>query len=166
MAAVARSADLTFERLVTHRLVLEPIAPEVAAAVVRGDLSGLRVGEGWPHADTVDGLGMAVRSGHAPGWFVTLAGEIIGDCGTHGPPDEAGDVEIGYGLAAPYRGRGYGSELVIAASRWLLGRPGVRRVVAREVLADNVPSRRALERAGFALEREEGGLVWYALEGS
>ncbi len=72
MAAVARPPDLTFERLVTDRLVLEPIAPEVAAAVVRGDLSGLRVGEGWPHADTVDGLGMAVRSGHAPGWFVTL----------------------------------------------------------------------------------------------
>lgn len=162
---MARTPDLTFERLVTDRLVLEPIAPEVAEAVVAGDLSGLRVGEGWPHADTVDGLGMAVRFGHAPGWFVTLAGEIVGDCGTHGPPDEAGDVEIGYGLAAPCRGRGYGSELVIAASRWLLGRPGVRRVVAREVLADNMPSRRALERAGFVLERSEGGLVWYALEG-
>jgi RimJ/RimL family protein N-acetyltransferase len=166
VAAVARPADLTFERIVTDRLVLEPIAPGVAEAVVAGDLSGLRVGEGWPHADTVDGLGMAVRHGHAPGWFVTLDGEIIGDCGTHGPPDEAGDVEIGYGLAEPYRGRGYGRELVITASRWLLGRPVVRRVVARAVLAENVPSRRALERAGFMLEREEGGLVWYALEGS
>jgi RimJ/RimL family protein N-acetyltransferase len=163
VAAVARPADLTFERLVTERLVLEPIAREVAEAVVAGDLSGLRVGEGWPHADTVDGLGMAVRHGHAPGWFVTLGGEIIGDCGTHGPPDDAGDVEIGYGLAAPYRGRGYGNELVAAASAWLMSRPGVRRVVAREVLADNMPSRRALERAGFVLEREEGALVWYAL---
>jgi RimJ/RimL family protein N-acetyltransferase len=162
---VARPAGLTFERLATARLVLEPIAPEVAGAVVAGDLSGLRVGEGWPHADTVDGLGMAVRHGHPAGWFVTLDGEIIGDCGTHGPPDEAGDVEIGYGLAAPYRGRGYGNELVVAAARWLLGRPAVRRVVAREVLADNVPSRRALERAGFVLEREEGGLAWYALVG-
>jgi len=163
---VARPPDLTFARLATERLVLEPVAPEVAEAVVAGDLSGLRVGEGWPHADTVDGLGMAVRHGHAAGWFVTLGGEIIGDCGTHGPPDEGGDVEIGYGLAAPYRGRGYGNELVVAASRWLLGRPGVRRVVAREVLAGNVPSRRALVRAGFALEREERGLVWYALEGA
>jgi RimJ/RimL family protein N-acetyltransferase len=163
VAAVARPADLSFERVVTDRLVLEPIARDVAEAVVAGDLSALRVGEGWPHADTVDGLGMAVRHGHAAGWFVTLEGEIIGDCGTHGPPDEAGDVEIGYGLAAPYRGRRYGSELVVAASRWLLRRPGVRRVVARAVLADNMPSRRALERAGFLLEREEGGLVWYAL---
>jgi RimJ/RimL family protein N-acetyltransferase len=163
VAAVARPADLTFERLVTDRLVLEPIARDVAEAVVAGDLSGLRVGEGWPHADTVDGLGMAVRHGHAAGWFVTLGGEIIGECGTHGPPDEAGDVELGYGLAAPYRGRGYGSELVVTASRWLLRPPGVRRVVARAVMADNVPSRRALERAGFVLEREEDGLVWYAL---
>jgi RimJ/RimL family protein N-acetyltransferase len=34
------------------------------------------------------------------------------------------------------------------------------------VLADNVPSRRALERAGFTLEREENGLTWYALGGA
>jgi hypothetical protein len=55
--------------------------------------------------------------------------------------------------------------LVAAASAWLLSRPGVRRVVAREVLADKLPSRRAMERAGFVLKREERGSVWYALEG-
>jgi RimJ/RimL family protein N-acetyltransferase len=74
-------------------------------------------------------------------------------------------VEIGYGLAEPVRGRGLATEFVPALSRHLLARPDVRRVVAREVLADNVPSRRALERAGFALEREEDGLTWYALAG-
>ena len=46
-------------------------------------------------------------------------------------------------------------------SRWLIAQPGVERVVAREVLADNVASRRALENAGFVLEREERGLTWY-----
>jgi hypothetical protein len=35
--------------------------------------------------------------------------------------------------------------------------------VARAVLAENVASRRALENAGFVLEREEGGVTWYAL---
>jgi len=40
----------------------------------------------------------------------------------------------------------------------------VRRVVAREVLAENLPSRRALERAGLQLEREADGLVWYVRE--
>jgi RimJ/RimL family protein N-acetyltransferase len=160
---LAPPPELTFARLATEHLVLEPIAPDTAVRVVAGDLAGLRIGEGWPHADTVDGLGMAVRHGFPAGWFVTLGGEIIGDCGTHGPPDEAGDLEIGYGLAAPYRGRGYGNELVIAASCHLLEQPGVARVVAREVLADNIPSRKALERAGFRIERQEEGLVWYAL---
>ncbi len=58
---------------------------------------------------------------------------------------------------------GYGTELVEGLSQWLLRQPGIRRVVAREVLADNIPSRRALERAGFKLERSVGGLVWYGL---
>ena len=74
-----------------------------------------------------------------------------------------GAIEIGYGLAAEHRGRGYGNELVAALSGWLLAQPEVEQVVAREVLADNVASRRALENAGFGLEREEGGLTWYVL---
>ncbi len=61
------------------------------------------------------------------------------------------------------RGRGYGNEVVAALSGWLVAQPQVERVVAREVLADNVASRRALENAGFLLEREEHGLTWYAL---
>jgi hypothetical protein len=36
---------------------------------------------------------MALRNGHAPGWFVTLDNVVIGDCGTHGDPDERGDID-------------------------------------------------------------------------
>ena len=99
-------------------------------------------------------------------WLILEDGVVVGDAGTHGPPDEAGDVEIGYGLAEPSRGRGLSSEFVPALAQTLLARPEVRRVVAREVLASNAPSRRALERAGFRLERESDGLTWYALERS
>ena len=152
------------ERVVTARMVLEPLSADGARAVVAGDLSRVRPGDGWPHADTVDGLRM-VATGAAEAWLVTLDGLVIGDAGTHGPPDADGDVEIGFGLAEPYRGLGYASELVPALAGALLARPDVRRVVAREVLADNVPSRRSLERAGFRVEREERGLAWYALDG-
>ncbi len=95
-------------------------------------------------------------------WLVTLDGVVIGECGTVGGLDETGLIEIGYGLAAEHRRRGYGNELVAALSDWLLTRPHVEGVVAREVLAENVASRRALENAGFALEREHDGLTWYA----
>ena len=149
-------------RIVTERLVLEPLSQETAQAVVDGAPDGLRRGEGWPHADTLDALGMVAKHG-SEAWLILENGVVVGDAGTHGPPDENRDVEIGYGLAEPARGRGLASEFVPALAQALLARPEVGRVVAREVLADNVPSRRALERAGFRLEREHDGLTWYAL---
>jgi len=150
------------ERIVTSRLVLEPVGEEQAGAIARGEVDDLRAARGWPHADTADGLSL-VGPGAAEAWLVTREGVVIGDAGTHGPPDEEGDVEIGFGLAESCRGLGYASELVPALAQTLLARADVRRLVAREVLADNVRSRRALERAGFRLEREERGLAWYAL---
>ena len=149
-------------RIVTERLVLEPLSQKTAQAVVSGAPDGLPRGEGWPHADTLDALGMVAKHG-SEAWLILEDGVVVGDAGTHGPPDENGDIEIGYGLAEPARGRGLASEFVPALAQALLARPEVRQVVARAVLADNVPSRRALERAGFRLEREQDGLTWYAL---
>jgi RimJ/RimL family protein N-acetyltransferase len=148
--------------IATPSLILEPVSVETARAVVAGDLSEITAGAGWPHADTVDGLRIALVGGHAPGWFVTLDGVVIGDCGTHGDPDPQGDVELGFGLAAPYRGRGFGSEVARGLSRWLLAQPGVTRVIGRAQLS-NTPSRRALERAGFRLESAGPLYALYAL---
>src|SRR3954470_14864618 len=150
------------QRIVTERLGFEPLSQETARAVVDGAPDGLQRGAGWPHSDTLDALGMVAEDG-SEAWLLAEDGRGRGGAGTHGPPDEAGDVEIGYGLAEPSRGRGLSSEFVPALAQALLARPEVRRVVAREVLADNTPSRRALERAGFRLERERDGLTWYAL---
>jgi RimJ/RimL family protein N-acetyltransferase len=140
------------------RIVLEPVSPELARALVAGDGSAVRAGDGWPHADSLDGIGMVLHGGEA--WLVLLGGVVIGDCGTVGPP-EGGEVEIGYGLAEPYRGRGHGTEIVTALIELLAVRPAVRRVLAT-VRPDNAPSRRALERAGFALVRPRGDLLLYA----
>jgi RimJ/RimL family protein N-acetyltransferase len=147
----------------TDRLVLAPVSREVAEAVVAGDLSAVDAAEGWPHDDTLDGLKMALDLGHAPGWFVELDGVVIGDCGIHRDPDERGEVEIGFGLAAPYRGRGFGGEVVGGLSRWLLEQPGVRRVCAR-VLLENQPSQRVLQRSGFTVEFADRHQARYVLE--
>jgi RimJ/RimL family protein N-acetyltransferase len=151
-------------RIVTERLVLEPLSQETARAILEGTPDGLRRGRGWPHADTLDALGLVAEHG-SEAWLILEDGVVVGDAGTHGPPDENREVEIGYGLAEQARGRGLASEFVPALAQALLARPEVGRVVARAVLAANLPSRRALERAGFRLEREQGGLTWYALGG-
>lgn len=124
----------------------------------------IETGDGWPIEDSLIPMRTAAKYGvELPGWFVTLDGVVIGDAHTHGDVDEAGDIEVGYNLAEPYRGRGYGSELVQGLSHWLLAREGVKRVVARHVPVENIPSRRALESAGFVLEQEDERYTWYVL---
>jgi ribosomal-protein-alanine N-acetyltransferase len=140
------------------------LSREAVEDVLAGDLGAFDHAAGWPHDDTLDGLrGAVAPEDPSSVWLVVLGELVIGDCGTVGGVDPAGDVEIGYGLAAEHRGFGYGTEVATGLSRWLIEQPDVVRVVAREVLSGNVPSRRALERAGFLLEHEENGRAWYAL---
>ncbi|MBO0768712.1 MAG: GNAT family N-acetyltransferase [Solirubrobacterales bacterium] len=152
MIAVLEPAQLR-----TARLILEPVPLDTARRVVAGDLSGLKRGEGWPHADTRSGLRMALRGGHTPGWFVFRDGLVIGDCGVHGEPQD-GVVELGFGLAEPYRGQGYGSELVAALVGWLSAQPAVTTVAGR-ARRDNIASHRVMERAGMARVGSDGDYV-------
>jgi RimJ/RimL family protein N-acetyltransferase len=155
-APISAGASIT-----TADLILRPVASAAAAALAAGDFSQIQAGHGWPHEDSLDGLRMAAR-GSSLCWLVTLGNLVVGECGTHGPPDPAGAVEIGYGLAAPYRGRGYGRQTVRALARWLLGQPGVSAVLAHTD-PDNVPSRRSLEGAGFRYEGDADGQCRYRL---
>lgn len=145
-------------QLRTERLVLVPQTREAALALLEGRDCGLPLAEGYPHADTLDGLRMYVEHGGPDdgGWFLTLAegGRVVGDCGTLGWTDEQGRVEIGYGLAAPFRGRGLGTEAVRVLADWVAAQPGVRTVTA-SVEVGNEASRRLLERLGFVLVGEE-----------
>ena len=135
------------ERIPAGHLVLEPVGVQRARNILAGDLSGLTLGERWPHPGTLDGLRMVAecQAGLVPdsqpqAWLVLLDGVVIGECGTSGQANEAGDIEIGYGLAEPYRGRGFGAEMLAALSRWLVAQDGVHRVTVGDVRTDEVPS--------------------------
>jgi RimJ/RimL family protein N-acetyltransferase len=149
------NAEIAAGQLVLHRLTTAEAHDIVATDRLPPPL---RAGEGWPHADSYDGLRLATDDSYA--WLVTLDGVVIGDCGTLGGAD-GGEIEIGYGLAEPYRHRGYGGMLVKPLTEFLLGRPGIDRVVA-ETLPDNRPSYRVLERAGFRRTRATDSELRYA----
>jgi [ribosomal protein S5]-alanine N-acetyltransferase len=143
-----------------RRVRLERVGLARARAIVAGDLSSVNAAPGWPHDDTLDGLRMEAEhatSDDETGFLVVLetTGQVIGDAGWKGGPDESGTAEIGYGLSASYRGLGLGTELVAALVDWASKRPGVRRLRA-EVLVGNEPSRRALLRNGFAVVGRDG----------
>ena len=119
------------------------------------------VAPGWPHDDTAPGLAFA--AGGAWTWLILDDdGRIAGECGVKALPDADGTVEIGYGLAAPSRGRGLGTRAVAALLDELTQREGVR-VVEADVAVGNVASRRILERLRFTVVETGGRDVRYRL---
>jgi ribosomal-protein-alanine N-acetyltransferase len=152
------------------RLRLERVGLARARALAAGDLSGVDPAQGWPHDDTLDAVRMDAEhaAGDADTGFLAVlveTGQVVGDAGWKGGPDDTGTAEIGYGLAAPYRGRGLGTELVALVSAWALAQPGVRRLSA-EVLVGNEPSARALLRNGFTAVGRRADMLLFVRDGS
>jgi [ribosomal protein S5]-alanine N-acetyltransferase len=90
-------------------------------------------------------------------------GEVIGDIGFHGPPDETGTVEIGYGIVEQYRGRGLAGESAVAICGLTWSRPQVSRIIARTE-EGNAASAGVLRHAGFREDTVAGGMRNFSLE--
>ena len=154
-------------------VTLQPVTRGVAQAVIDGGTITDRFAEGALHDRIPQAMGFAIRdmdSGAAAVlptvWLVVRRadGRILGDMGTHGPPDGAGCVEIGYSLAPSARGKGIGTAAVGALVGALAAVPQVHRVTA-VTGAENTASRRLLERQGFRLTGTlpDSGEVQYTL---
>lgn len=88
---------------------------------------------------------------------------LVGMGGFRGHPDEAGMVELGYAIAAPYRSQGLATEAARAMTEFALRSPDVRRVQAHTLAVDNA-SNRLLKTIGFSyngtLNDPDDGEVW------
>ncbi|HVW80428.1 MAG TPA: GNAT family N-acetyltransferase [Mycobacteriales bacterium] len=132
-----------------------------AGAFARGETGSWPTAPGWPHDDTASGLSFA-RSGGLQYLVIDDDGRIAGECGTKAPP-RGGVVEIGYGLAAPSRGRGLGTRAVGELVEVLRACPEVSAIDA-EVHVSNAASRRVLERLGFVTDGQPtAGYLRYRL---
>lgn len=83
-------------------------------------------------------------------WHLQLndgSGEIVGSLSFKGMGDD-GKVEIGYGIAPEFEGKGLMTEAVTATVLWASKQPGVLAIEA-ETEVDNIASQRVLEKAGF-----------------
>ncbi|GAA2354688.1 GNAT family N-acetyltransferase [Nonomuraea africana] len=94
--------------------------------------------------------------GEHPGWLgeyghrqiiERAGGLVVGSIGLFWPPAD-GTLEIGYGIVASRRGRGYASEATRALTEFAFTAPGVHTVYANVELS-NPSSVRVLEKAGF-----------------
>jgi ribosomal-protein-alanine N-acetyltransferase len=89
---------------------------------------------------------------------------LIGSIGFKGPPNAAGEVEIGYSVLPQYQGTGYATEMASAVIGWA-GASGRVWAVLAQTTADNLGSRRVLAKLGFvaAGAGEEPGSTLYRL---
>jgi ribosomal-protein-alanine N-acetyltransferase len=95
-------------------------------------------------------------------WQIVLRQEnrIIGGLCFKGPPDQSGEVEVGYGLEPAYHGRGYMSEALRASVKWALEQPDVAAVIS-ETVTSNAASQRVLKKSGFVLYEETDQYLWW-----
>ncbi|MEU3899169.1 GNAT family protein [Streptomyces sp. NPDC045251] len=95
---------------------------------------------------------MAADPGRAR-WMVRQAvvgdkGLVVGHAGFHGPPDEAGMVEIGYSVAPDFRRQGYARATLIELLRRAAAETAVT-TVRVTISPDNVASLATISGFGF-----------------
>jgi [ribosomal protein S5]-alanine N-acetyltransferase len=159
--------------LESNRLTLVPFTSQLIDALERPERPGrflrARLPDDWPD-DELSGLLSRyadwLRSdpsvvGFGP-WIVVARTEeaVVGSAGFIGKSDAEGTIELGFGVHADYRNRGYASEAASVLIAWALEQPDVARVIAK-CGADNLPSARVLEKIGMTEDGEANGqLLW------
>jgi RimJ/RimL family protein N-acetyltransferase len=88
---------------------------------------------------------------------------LIGLCSFGAPPSRQGTVEISYGIAPSWRGRGFATEAAHLIIAHAFEDKRVRKVQAHTLPEQNA-STKVLEKCGFKLQGEmmhpEDGLIW------
>ena len=86
-------------------------------------------------------------------WFVRWiinkqSSTIIGSISFHGAPDAEGMIEIGLGIEAEHRNRGYAKEALLGMWTWVVDQPGVK-TLRYTVSPTNEPSIAIIRHFGF-----------------
>jgi len=163
--------------LLTDRLELCPMTLAIVEAVMTGErvaaerLIGATLPEAWPGRALIErAFSASLEAIRADperrlwGDRVMIARNgprrVIGSVVFHGAPGEDGVVEVAYGVEQESQQQGYATEATRASVLWALAHAGVEMVRATTP-SWHVPSRRVLEKCGFALvgTREEQSMV-------
>jgi RimJ/RimL family protein N-acetyltransferase len=155
----------TIERLETERMTLERLRLEHAPDQLRLLLDPRVSATLWPHAkppteaDVLDGLAAKIDHWDRHGFGMWLlrdrgTGEMVGRGGLQ-YTYTAGlhDIEAGWAIVPEYWGQGLGTELAHACVETAFEQLDLLDIVAFTLPTNNA-SRRVMDKAGFAYERD------------
>ncbi|MEH2058011.1 MAG: GNAT family N-acetyltransferase [Nostoc sp.] len=167
------------ENIVTKRLYLVPFTLDIVKAAILGNselarVMAVKVLSNWPDEEFIQNLPRiahiltkcALQSQWGWGSLIIHQAEntLIGHVMIKIIPDATGSptdsVELGYQIVPSYRQQGYASEAAKAMADWTLYQPGIEKVTAG-CDADNIGSKRVLEKIGMRLIEARGKvLIW------
>ena len=149
----------------TERLLLTVLVPEDIEALIARDferfaaLTGFRFPPENPDVGDLVWHLKAIQADdrHLPWRMRVIVGRssntVVGSINLKGPPNAAGDVEIGWGLIEDVRGMGYATEASAGVIKWARSQPGVTSISAT-IPDDNYPSQRLAKRLGLTRTSE------------
>src|SRR3954467_13297367 len=145
---------------------LVPLTPPLLRAVASGDLAEVErqlnapIGAGWEEGVPAEYRleQLAADPGEQP-WLVRAVvlrapRRVVGNVGFHGPPDDKGRVEIGYGTVPSERRKGYAREAIAGLTDWAFA-TGDARVCVASVSPRNAPSPALVCSLGFGRTGEQ-----------
>lgn len=150
----------------TEHLILRRYRSEDAAALYQhfGTDPAMVKYSGWnPYAtpemaqETVKHFISSYENERVYSWVIDLEGGLSGTIGAYDYEDDS--IETGFSIIRDCWGRGYATEALKAVLAYLMENEGISCVTAW-CAAENIGSRRALEKAGMRFVRsEKDGLV-------
>jgi RimJ/RimL family protein N-acetyltransferase len=158
--------------MINLQVELVPVKTQHKVALTNGKselqkLLGVEIPEGWPQfpeAFEVHGKD-AETSELWPSFFFVCpkVGALVGNGGFAAPPDDAGEVEIGYEIAPVHQNKGYATAAACLLTKLALSRSEVNAVVAHTLAQENA-SNAVLRKVGMSMVAElpnpEVGTVW------
>ncbi|WP_040978634.1 GNAT family N-acetyltransferase [Oceanobacillus jeddahense] len=98
-------------------------------------------------------------------WLVKhkSTGNIVGDIGFKGKPDENKVVEIGYGFLETCWNKGYATEALTALIHWAIHTSEVHKMIA-ETRLDNPASMRVLEKINMQKREQTEAMLYWELD--
>ena len=168
---------LKIEKLETERLLLIPYTIEICENILAGNFEllhnkGYINGKSWPDADVLDTIPRILKNlsknNYATGfesWLIIKksTNEIIGDLGFKGYQDETQSIDLGYGIIAEERKKGYAEEASKQLINWAMRFDFIKEITAN-CLINNFQSIKLLQKLNFVQKKVANDMVYWFLK--
>lgn len=160
----------------TSRLTLLPFTKLICEETMNKSTAilnslGIRSCEGWPDLELLEALPRIIinlEKVKEPSGFETWmiierkTNLIIGDVGFKGLPTKAGEIDLGYGIVANKRRKGFAHEAAAGIVKWAFDQKNIK-VITASCLSDNLGSKKTLSLLNFTKIEEFNGMIFWTL---